>query len=216
MATSNKATIRSTVRLRGDYETSGKFTDAYLDTEIQAAFAETYELIADVNEGWWDTSVTVVTVASTAFVALPADCWRVSGVDLLDGGSYTELRQVPTGERNRYDVSTLDEPQAYRLTARGVDLFPTPNAVYTLRITYTPMCPTLAETTLREFYNHWEEHVIAGALVRLAEREERPLSEPMAELARQAQRIIKGASRRRQAEPEYLVMREEWDPEDCY
>ena len=201
------AEIRAIVRFRGDFRNTLRFPDLNVNAEIQAAFAEFYELVADTNEGYWDTQGTVTTTANVAFVTLPTDSWRVRGVDRVDGTDFIEMRQIGVSERNRYGSDT-DEPCAYRLTARGLDLFPTPDAVYSIRVTYTPRAPALIEATAREYYNGWEEYVIYGALIRLAENEERDTSEWQNRIDRQAARIKGGASQRKAAEPEYINLRQ--------
>lgn len=200
------ASIRSLVRLRGDYLSSLTFTDAYLNLEIQAGWVELFELMDDVGEGWWDSEGTVSTTASTVYVAVPATCKRVIGVDILDGGEYRELRQIGPGARNRHGQTT-GKPESFRLSSRGVELFPTPNAVYTLRVTFSPICPALHESNGIELYG-LHEYIVTAALLRLDQREERPLGERMAELERQRARVIRAASKRKQQEPDYLNLRD--------
>lgn len=201
------ASLRSTIRSRGDVPLSRKFSNEYLNAEIQTSWADLHELIEDVNEGYFDKDGTVTTTASTAFVALPSDCWKVKAIDILDGGEYRELRQIAIGERNRYGATT-DMPDAYRLTERGVDLFPTPNAVYTLRVTYARVVTPLSESSPTTMPNEWHDYVIWSVIVRIAASEERPINEYAAMLEQSKQRITRGASKRRQQEPEYLVLRE--------
>lgn len=208
MSSITLASIRSTIRTRGDCPLSRKFTDAYVNAEAQTSWADLHELIEDVNEGYWDKDGTISTTASTAFVALPADCWKVKGIDILDGGEYRELRQIAIGERNRYG-SSQDMPDAYRLTERGADLYPTPNAVYTLRVTYARVVTPLSESSPTVMPNEWHDYVIWSAILRIATSEERPINEYAAMLEQSKQRITRGASKRRQQEPEYLVLREQ-------
>jgi hypothetical protein len=211
MASKSLADIIAAVRYRGDYRDTIRHPDSSLTVEVQAAFAEFYELVASTHEGYWDTDATVSAVANQGYVALPASTWQVRGIDYWDGSNWRELAQIGISERNRYS-STSDEPRAYRLTARGADLFPTPNAIYTLRVTYTPSAPTLSAA--RDFFNGWEEYVLYGALVRLALNEERAAGEWQAQLERQAARITGGASGRRAQEPEYIPLRTGHDVSD--
>lgn len=197
------ADITTIVRFRGDFRNVQRFPTANVQSEIQAAWAELYELIADTQEGYWDTDLLVLTTVGTTFSALPNDTWRVRGVDRLDGTSYLQLRQVGIEDRNRFSTDT-GEPVAYRLTSRGLDLYPTPNAVYTIRVTYTPIAPTLDEEIPFTYYNAWEEFVIYGALLRLALNEERDVSSWQQQLDYQRQRITRGASQRKAQEPEYI------------
>ena len=213
MAAITLATLRDTVRFRGDYSNVRKFADADVNREIQSAFAEFYELVAETYEGYWDTSENVTTTASTAYVALPATAWRTQAVDRLEGSEYVEMFQVGLSERNKFGSDT-GKPLAYWLSARGINLLPTPDAVYTLRVSFTPIAPALAESQPREWFNSWENYVVNATLLRLDQREQRPLQERLAVLGLEKERIIAGASRRRAQEPEYLRLREfdDFDP----
>jgi hypothetical protein len=207
--TKTLAEIITIVRFRGDMRNSVRFPDANLTSEIQAAFAEGYELVVEQNSGFYDTTGNVVTVAGTAFSALPATAWVVRAVDRVDGTDFEPLPRVGVKDRNRYGT-TRGRPVAHRLTARGIDLYPTPDAVYTLRVTYTPVAPTLSATPT-EFYNSWEEYTIFGALVRLYTNMGRDASEWQRQLDRQAQRIVRAASDRSSGGPEYLNLHDGGD-----
>lgn len=212
MATVTLATLRTTVRQRGSYENSVTFSDSYVNGEINAALAELYEIVTDANEGYYDTEATTPTVANQRHVDLPADFWRLRAVDRLESGTdeYVELRQVGIGERNSFVVSGT--PVAYRISvggARGrLQLYPKPDAVFTIRLIYTPTLTALAsDGATFEFFNGWEEYVVLAALLRIDQREERPIGERMAELERAKARITRAVAERRAAEPEYLLPR---------
>ncbi len=198
------------VRNRGDARNTNKFPDSYLTAEIQAAFAEGYELIAEMNSGFYDQFDNVTTTAHIGFVALPAGppaCWIVRAVDRLE----TNLEPVPMPrigikDRNRYGV-TEGKPCAHRLSSRGIEMYPTPDAIYTIRVLNTPAAPTL-DTTPREYYSSWEEYAVYGALVRLLNTQSRDPSQFQQLLAQTAARMIKAAGERDSSGPEYLNLRE--------
>lgn len=196
------ADIRSIVRFRGDLRNTVRFPDADIDKEIQAAFGEGYELVAKTNEGYYVTTGTASTAAGTDFVALPTGTWEVHAIDRLDGSDYQPMVRVGIKDRNRWGA-TRGKPEGFRLTARGSDLYPTPDAIYTLRVTYTPVAPTL-DATSREFYNGWEEYTIFGALVRLYLNQNRDAAEWERQLAKQAARLPGAAGERNASGPEYL------------
>lgn len=213
MATATLSTIRDRVRFLGSYENSTKFTTPLINAEINAALAELYELLDDVHGGYFDTETTTSTVAGQAYVDLPSNFWRLRGVDILIGGKYRMLDQVGIEQRNDFQTST-GLPVAYRTIAGGtrgrLGLYPTPSGVSTLRIVYTPTyTPLSADGDSFEYYNSYEDFVVCGTLLRLDQREERPLAERQNELARIKDRITKGASRRRAAEPAYLSSKSE-------
>lgn len=209
------ADLENVIRTRGDYLSSLTFRPAYIRREIQAAWVELYEIMDDSQEGWWDTDAEVATVAGQAYVALPGNCWRVKAIDILEGNKWPPLEVVPVGYRNR--SRTQGRPTLYRLTARGADLSPIPNGVYTLRVTYAPKCPAIGDGDAVEMYG-WEEFVIERALLAIDEREERDTSARWRRLYDPEnglkQRIVKGAHKRKQQGPELLNMfadADSWD-----
>src|SRR5688572_7496533 len=210
MATITLSELRNIIRFRGNYENSTKYTDARLNSEVNAALAELHETMADSWEGFFDTSTTTPTVAAQEHVDLPATFWRLRGVDILISGKYRELTQIGFGERNHFQTS--GRPQAYRTAAGGARgrliLYPTPNAVETIRINFVPTVTALsADGDTFEVYNAWSDYIVCGALLRMDQREERPLAERQQELERLRQRIVKAAGSRNAAEPPYLVNR---------
>lgn len=207
--TKTLADLITIVRNRGDARNTNRFPDSYLTAEIQAAFAEGYELIVEQNSGFFDQYNNVATSAHTAFVALPAGpppCWIVRAIDRQDGNDFVPLPRIGIKDRNRYG-SSEGRPGAHRLSSRGIELYPTPDAVYTLRVLHTPAAPTL-DTTPREYYSSWEEYSIYGALVRLLDTQGRDSSKFQQQLDRTTARIIKAAGERDSAGPEYLNLRE--------
>jgi hypothetical protein len=213
--TKNLTDLIGILRFRGDMRNTVRFPDANLTTELQAAFAEGYELVVQQNEGFFDTTSNVTTTNSVGFVALPAGppvCWIVRAIDRQEGADWVPIPRVGVKDRNRYGT-TNGRPVAHRLTARGIDLYPTPDATYTIRVTFTPVAPTLGATQI-EFYNSWEEYSLNGALVRLYDNQGRDSSLWQRQLAAQAARIMKGADNRDASGPEYLNLREGWDSDE--
>jgi hypothetical protein len=214
MSAISRATIRQTIRDRGDYSNTKKFSPAYLNAEIQTAFNRFWGIVDEAHQGWWDTEDTIVTVAGAVYAALPTGAKAVKAIDRLDGTDYIPLNQVSLSERNRYGV-TRGNPVAYRLSARGAELYPTPDAVYTLRVMYTPRPPTLDESTTREWYDGWEDYIIEKVLLELATRERMPIQDNLIKLEA-AEKVLRASTNaRRQQEPEYLDLRERGD-DDLY
>lgn len=213
MATTTLSAIRSAVRERGDYPVSAKFTDDVLDVEIQYAWAELWSVVDLACQGFWDKDGTVATVANQAYVALPSDALAVRGVDILSGGEYQELDQIPIKERNRFGATT-GQPVAFRLSSRGLELYPTPNAVYTIRVTYSPMVTAIAGSAV-QMYNGWEDYVVWATVARLRAREEAPLGDVAQWMERSKALVIESVSSRKSSGPEYLPLHEDI-PEDWY
>ena len=121
MSLKSLSDLLSEIRFRGNYRNTIRFPDANVTPEVQAAFAEFYELVADTNEGYWDTIGTVPTVAATAFAALPSDAWRVRKISRLEGTEYVPMDQIGIDDIDSFSTSKNGRPTAFRLTARGID-----------------------------------------------------------------------------------------------
>lgn len=202
------ADIISIVRFRGDMRSSIRFPDANLTTEIQASWAELYQLIAQTNQGYFDTTDTIDTTAAVAFAPTPSGAWAIRKISRLDGTTYVPMDQIGIDDVDSFPAT--GRPVAFRPSERGVDLYPTPDAVYTLRFIYTPLAPQLNEA--REFGNAWEEFVVYGALIRLAANSERNTADWERQLEKARVVITGGVSQRKAQEPDYIPIREmEWD-----
>lgn len=203
--------IEAAVRFRGDYQSERKFTKTDLQREIQSAFGEFYAVVDSVHEGYWDTTGDKTTTASTGYVALPLDCWRVRQLGRVDGNDFIPLIQVGSEALARFGLAT-GKPIAYRLTARGADLYHIPDAAYTLRFVYTPKAPQLHASQPRDWFNGWEEFVIEATLLRLDKADKKPVGDRMNTLYHPETglkaRIKAEAGERRSQEPEYLKLRE--------
>jgi hypothetical protein len=206
--------LESQIRFRGDYQNVRKFPKKDLQNEIQKAFQTFWQLVADTHQGWWDKEQQITTTANTAFVAMPSDCWRVLAIDRNDGGEWVEMAQISIDQRNRYGIQT-GKPLSYWLSSRGAEMRPVPDTtIYTLRVMYTPKAPSLAASQPREWYNGWDEYVMESVLLVLERREKLPTTDREAALAAAKDKLVAGASNRRQQEPEYLRLREfdDFDP----
>lgn len=204
--------LRDSVRDLGDYRNSSVFTDVLLTEFINEAIAELFELVTGQFEGYYDTSTTVTTTAGVQTVDLPADLYILRALDReLDAERHAPLSRIGYGDTYRYQGR--GSPRAYMLwggstssqpgTAR---LFPVPDAVYTLRVTYQPLfTPLSADGDTFDFRNGWQEMVFQAALLRCDQREERPLNDRLALIERAKERIISSAGKRNSAEPEHLT-----------
>lgn len=205
-------TLRTRVQQRGNYENSARFTPAYLNDQINIAWGELYEILSSVHQGYFDIESTLTTTANQDTVSLPADFWRLRGVDMqLDTTpTWVEMNQIGITERNNYVGAS--RPAAYRVASGGtrgtLKLYPTPDAVYTMRVVYEPTKIVLAgDSDAIEDFNGWADYVVVAALLRLDEREQRPLNDRLQMLERCKRRVTEGATERRAAEPEYLIPR---------
>jgi len=148
-------TLLTRVRQRADAESSDFFTDALLTTFLNASLDELYELIATTFTGtYFYTKSTFTTVLNTD-VALPADFFKLLGVDLnVDGtGRPMDLEPVNFKERNSYQENSV--------------------AGLTGAIHYIPVRAQLSSgSDAINFPNGWEEWAVVDAGIKCMVRQE--------------------------------------------
>lgn len=203
MATITLATLIARIRRLGAYERSTVFTPTFITERINSALGEYADLLDERWEGYRDTTGTVATVSGTATVALPADFLKARAIDLLDGTVYRALTRLQI--KQTYGYTSTGKPTGYLHVGANLELFPTPNAVYTIRLRYVPTITVLvADADTIDVPNGWEDFIIHTALLGMDEREERDTNGRLAIIERAKQRIIRAAEDRNTAEPEYV------------
>jgi hypothetical protein len=143
----------------------------------------------------------------------------LKGVDILVGGKYEELDQIGITDRNSFQ-SSPGRPVAFRTATGGAAgrllLFPTPSAVETLRIVYTPAFTELsADGDTVQGWNSWDDYIVYATLLRCMDREQTDPAPTERRLAQIGARIVKAASKRRSSAPQHLVIHgyelDDWD-----
>lgn len=203
MTAITRATFRSRVRSIGDYANSGVFTDAFLNEQINDAIGEYADMLDETFEGYRDKTGTVATVAGTATVAVPADFLKARAVDVLVDDSYRPLHLFSISQTYGWDEQ--ETPIGYMHVGTNLELFPTPDAVFTIRLRYVPTAPVLSDdVTTIDIPNGWEAWIIHAVLAVLDEREERDFASRLAVCDRIRARIAKAAETRNAAGPRYV------------
>ncbi len=115
---------------------AGELNRSNLTAEIKLAILSAIEYYG--KRRWWfnEYSTTLVTVASTEYVALPVDFVEMDSLQLTSGSNY------PIKLCSIYDLtmwramSSVGQPTDYCLYQNRIELYPTPNAVFSLPIKY--------------------------------------------------------------------------------
>lgn len=201
------ATLRTRARQLGDYENSTVFTDAVMTPWVNEAIGDYFDILDEHFDGYRDTTGSLSTTAGAANVALPAGMLKLRSVEIQIGGRYQMLRRFqPGGQSLGYDEST-GQPVGYLHVGTSLELFPTPDAVYPMRLRYVPeMTPLAADGDSIDVPNGWEGFIVHSILLRCDQREERPLSDRLAAIDRYRSRIVRASQNRNTAEPVYLPM----------
>jgi len=122
--------------------------------------------------------------------------------EIADTFIYLDLMSQALG----FDQST-GRPVGYLHVGTNLELFPTPDAAYTVRLRYVPeMTPLAADGDSIDVPNGWEGFIVHSILLRCDEREERSLTDRKDSIERYRARIVRASQNRNTAEPAYLPM----------
>lgn len=191
MASVTLTALRARVRELADMTGSAFVTDAStsLDAFINAAADELYDLLVLKFEDYNLSSSSFTTASGTGTYALPADFYKLRGVDLTIDGSQVALEQFSFRERHRYQSAEVTTP----IGSVGT-------------IWYIPTRSLLANgaDTLAGV-NGWEEYVVVDAAIRCLLKEESDASSLMAMKQGQMARIEQAAAVRDAGGPSRIV-----------
>lgn len=139
----NRGEIRTLVREHiNETGAAGFWSDATLNTHINTANKKLNATIAALDEDFFTVSATFSTAAATKSYFLPSDfrfmrrLERYNASDPNDIVKLDEIRFPRTEMGGEWPFGANGEPRRYVLRGNQVDLYPIPDAVYTLRIYY--------------------------------------------------------------------------------
>jgi len=201
--------LRLRARQRADRENSNFVEDEELNFYINGSIAELHDLLVGANSADYAISdSTFTTVNAVADYALPADFYKLKGVDAkITASDWFSLRPFNFNERNRnLDPSwgLLNVPSVrYRLLGSNIRFSPVPDAGMTVRLWYTPTAPVLvADGDVLTDLNFYADYVIIDAAIKYLNKEESDVSVLMQQKAEMKRRIEIMANNRDEGQPE--------------
>jgi len=172
--------LKTQSRQRADMENSQFISDAELTAYINNSAAELYDLLIGVYEDYKITSSTIAVTPNTDLYTLPADFYKLRGVDLvLDSlGNAVTLRPFNFSERNAYlftptwNVVGLSYLR-YHMLGDSIKFVPVPNTTQTVKLWYIPaITPLVADGDLLDGVNGFQEYIIVDAAIKMRVKEE--------------------------------------------
>lgn len=201
-------------RQRSDMENNAFISDAELTSYLNNSLAELDDVLVTNYEDYrLSNYVTVLASGGAMVIPLPADFYKLRGVDLQVNGAGTgqwfALRAFQFPERNRLNnnAALFAFPYgrarlSYRLADQGIMLEPADQAQGTYQVWYTPLFNPLIQMTdlLPQSYasQAWTEYAIVDACIKILGKQNLDPSGFMAEKAALKVRIL-GASKNRNA-----------------
>lgn len=178
--------------------------DAWINEGVQKLHER---VVSALESEYIESEATLTTVAGQSDYALPADFFKLYGVDLNIAGVARTLRPYNRSERNRLQgswVPWMDVPR-YRIVNSTLRLYPAPPAG-TGKIFYAPTAALLAaggDTV--NFPNGWEKYVVVYAAIQMLMKEESSTTELRRELEAIEGELVEARANRDAAFPKSAV-----------
>lgn len=176
--TTSLETLELMTRQLADMENSSFVDQAELQRYLQDAYGELYDLLTSKNQDYYVAEPEEFTLSGTNQHALPADFYKLLGVDVsLGSDRWSELDPFMFNERNASAVRRRELGRyarvRYRILGSNLHLVPSDGADGTYRLWYYPTCPVLATTEeLDATADKWREFItVSAAIVMLAKEE---------------------------------------------
>lgn len=123
------------------------FTDSLLLTWINLAHREAQLKLLQAGQNYYEVPVETVTVSGQGDYVLPSDFVTEHRLEIVTSGTgvnenIKQLMPITTNQQNFYSKAT-GLPEVYSLKKDRFSLYPTPDAVYTIRLYYSPMVSDL-------------------------------------------------------------------------
>lgn len=203
------------VRERSNTERSNFVTDDEIIRYIDQGYTKLYDLIVSKFENYYIADYSFQTTGSTQFFDLPADFYKMVGLDQFQnfsgsGENALTVRPFNFNERNRYNniLFAVTAAAFYRYLIQGtkIKILPQPDAGITFKMWYVP-APVKITTTAQTIDGiaGWEEVVILTAAIQVMNKQELDSSALKLEQREAIDRVITMATERDAALPERVT-----------
>ena len=159
-------------RIADELINDGDISTAQIKNAIQSTIADY------AGEGFWfnEATATLNTVAnqelySSADLSAIPDIIKIISLRIVNSGTYTTYINGITNDQieDIQDGTLFGQPELYSRFANKIRLFPIPDAVYALKLSYISTLATLsADADTNAWMNEAEEVIRQGAKKRLA------------------------------------------------
>lgn len=204
------AQLRERAKQRADMEKSQFISDAEWNIYINSSIAELHDiLIAAYGEDYYVESYSFTTTSGVDAYDLPADFYKVRGVDLkLSSNQYYTLRKFNFNERNRFAQNGLWEMYGlpfvrYRVVGSQLKFSPIPDRNTEIVLWYHPVATELVnDADTFDDINAYSEYVVVDAAIKALTKEESDASVLLMQKEGLRQRITTASENRDAGEPE--------------
>lgn len=219
--TVNVSDLITLSRQRANMEASQFVTDAEIVSLLDRGYKELYDLLVQTYQEYFLTSTLVTLVAGTDNYPLPADFYKLQGIDYITQNSTNSrwtMRPFMFNERNQYQSSAYlfsfsNTNLRYLISGSNLKFRPIPIQSGTIEVFYVPVPKTLTasstpgptEQNSIDAVNGYDEYVILDAAVNMLNKEESDSTALRAMKEETTQRIIKSAADRDIGQPQRVT-----------
>lgn len=213
MAAVALSVLRTRARERADMPVAGFVPDSAtgIDAWINEGIQKLHEMLVEAYASDYVEKQAAFTCTGADSVALPADFYKLLGVDLNSSdGTVVTLTPFPRGMRNVYKNS-LNDGLGYRTRfklsgASTLRLLPAPRAGTTGVVWYSPVAPVLvASGDTVDFPNGWERYVVLYTAIQMKLKQESSITELQNDLLKMELDLRNLADRRDLSTPSHAV-----------
>lgn len=181
--------LYSRIRRRADRENDPHIVDAELLQFINASYKELWDLLVAASSDYFLSSETYTLTGTTDTRALPSGCYKVRGVDWLNG-RYEALPRFTFANRN------LTGRRMYRVVGTNIQFLPLADAAGSYKTWYEPGPTelTAGADTLNTAVDMWDEYIVIDCAIKCLAKSQDDVSGFMAEKEAMRQRIMAMAS----------------------
>ncbi len=201
--------LKTRARERADMVNSTFVTDAELISYINASVAGLHDmLIGAYNEEYFMTEAPLTSVG-TVNIPLPADFYKLRGIDVRDSGRYNTVKRFNFNKRN--DESFATELAGftnlqYRLVGSNLRFNFAPPTGTVFRIFYHPKAAIMSvDADSFDDQNQYAEYVVLDVAIKMLNKEESDTSVLINDRNEQVARIMSMAQNRDANEPESVT-----------
>lgn len=212
LGTLTLAQLRLASQQRADMVNSGFVTDAEWNSYINQSYYELYDLLVQKygDDYFVQTPYQFQTDGINGTYALPADFYKLLGVDLQLGDSTTgwvTVKPFNFAERNRYAVPNFQSFYGvtnlrYRVRGNQIWFTPLPSGGQRFQLFYVPRLTELvSDSDVADGVDGWLEYVICDAAIKAGQKEETDVSVLLAQKAALTARIESASENRNAGDP---------------
>jgi hypothetical protein len=194
MATTTRQRLRERAQLRADMENTNFISSTEWNDIINTSYRELYDILVGTYADYYSSSATFTLAGGSGgnTYSLPADFYKLRGLDYYIGSGTNPWREVP-----RYNFEDRNKLwfRSYARMGSVIRVLPEAHAGGDYKIWYIPQPTALTDDAHTvEGVNGWEEYIVIDAAIKALNKEESDVSALMAEKAAILKRVESMAS----------------------